>query len=901
MTRSRAAVLWWVTVSVLVACGPGVNRELDPSEGQPGVYTPNPSPLPEDVIADFVAVDAKQVRLRVLGRRFTATSVINLQGQSLETTFVSDTELVAVAPTAGILWNRDYLAVTTPGPGGGRVRCLQPVHAPRPELLSVSPESVVSDPSAGPTRVKVTGRNFVTGGELRFRQVAYPTTVLGLDSAEAEIPASALQTTTTNEDDALYFLSPVPYPNASNRLTLLVRDPVPRLEGVWPPVLSAAASHDTADGGVFSTLTLELRGQDLRYSTRVKWNGRLLPREQAYLTSTGDLRVRLSREDLTTSEQVPVTLVTLAGEASAPFMVPVRAGPALWELNPQRMQVRTRSGQAGGTLQVVGEGFGPNAVVYWDELPLATRLDYPMDGNTLQATIPPEELEQPGIHFVRVRRDSNGNLSEPLPFRVTTEASAPVLSHLEPPVLTAGGYGVTLAVHGSGFTRDSVIHVDGSPRTTSFVGDDHLSTPLSEQELSLAGVRTVTVRTPAPGGGTSLPLLLNVDARRPVPLLRGTEAGSIAAGSADVTLTLGGEGFGPFSVVRWNGELLPLGTQCCGPTHMNVSIPASLLRTPGMARVTVSNPEPGGGTSEAFPVAIRAHDEMPLDISQHIFERREDVLRFSVSGHGFTADTRVTVGGQSVAPSSFNINGLFMEVPAEYLPTRGVAELRVTTPGQIPNAPAWLNVTGPHAPRLQGLTPAVVSVGAWTPGQQRQLGVRGAGLAPLDYSDKVEVLATTLDWSGTSHLLTRDWSTGYELAAPLTGEDVARAGRLEITASRTAEGGTTSLPALLNVVAERPVPLLTSVRPATVSVGVPGLRVRLFGEGFHPSSVIHWNGQPLSTRARWGLLQHEGEETDCLEAVVPATDLSLPGTAYITVVTPGPGGGTSQPLAVRVE
>lgn len=58
----------------------------------------------------------------------------------------------------------------------------------------------------------------------------------------------------------------------------------------------------------------------------------------------------------------------------------------------------------------------------------------------------------------------------------------------------------------------------------------------------------------------------------------------------------------PGSVVRWNGSDRP--TQFISPTQLTASIAASDLVTAGTAQVSVFNPSPGGGTSNALTFTI---------------------------------------------------------------------------------------------------------------------------------------------------------------------------------------------------------------------------------------------------------------------------------------------------------
>ncbi|MBZ4421331.1 hypothetical protein [Myxococcus sp. RHSTA-1-4] len=897
--------LWLGALCMLVACGPGVSRELErppeqppPPGGEnpsqpppPGEEDPsqpparNPAPLLSSIDSEWVDAEAKQVRLRVVGSGFLRDSVLNFKGAEVPFQLVSDTELVATLSMEGLAWSSDdLLQIRNPSPGGGAHRLLLPY--PTPVLLGISPDSALTEPGS-PLRVRLTGRNFVTGGVLRFRSEAWPVTVLDTGTAEVELPTSALATASPEDGDTVVLTAPGPRMLTTAPLRLRISDPEPRIEGVWPPTLSAtAARNTTADGGV-SDFGLSIQGRDLRSTTVVTWNGK--PVSSVFLGKDTRLAL-LPPEALATPGRASVKLESTRGLQSAPFPVPVMTGPALQSMSPPSAQAGTN----GAVLLVGGEGFGDDAVIYWNDRALDT-LPGPHGSETsLVATLPADALKLPGTNFVTVRRGTDGTASAPLAFQVVAAAPAPVTRELWPAVLPAGSDPVRLWVYGGGFTPRSVIRLDGQARYTTY-DSGTLSTWLDTSDLSTSGVRTVTVHTPGPGGGTSLPLLLKVDARRPVPMFSGLSEMSAPAGSGELSLGVWGAGLGPYSVVRWNGEVLPTGSDWATGGY-RVTVPARLLQVPGVARLTVSNPAPGGGTSEELRFVIREPGAAAIQLSPRVVEPPRDDVFLSVYGSGFTGDSYVTVDGRTVTSYLQSSTWMTARLTPEDLSTQGPLELRAMTPGEPPSAPAYLHVVGPRPPLLRGLTPGVVSVGAWAADQRRPVSLHGEGFAWFDHYSPLSDhdLATTVDWGGTPHPL-RYSATGDGFHVQLGGEDVSRPGTFLMSVSRAAEGGTSSLPALLNVVAERPVPHVTAVQPATVSAGAPALRLRISGSGFHATSVVHWNDLPLPTQA-WREPYAEG-----LEAVVPATALTQPGTAYVTVVTPEPGGGTSLPLAVWVE
>jgi hypothetical protein len=83
----------------------------------------------------------------------------------------------------------------------------------------------------------------------------------------------------------------------------------------------------------------------------------------------------------------------------------------------------------------------------------------------------------------------------------------------------------------------------------------------------------------------------------PVPVTMSTSPATATAGGAAFTLQVTGANFVPGAVVRWNGANRT--TTYVSSTQVNASITAADIASAGTASVTVFNPTPGGGTSNA--------------------------------------------------------------------------------------------------------------------------------------------------------------------------------------------------------------------------------------------------------------------------------------------------------------
>jgi hypothetical protein len=115
----------------------------------------------------------------------------------------------------------------------------------------------------------------------------------------------------------------------------------------------------------------------------------------------------------------------------------------------------------------------------------------------------------------------------------------------------------------------------------------------------------------------------------PVPFIgQPLSPGTASPGTPSLTLTVKGVGFVSGSIVQWNGQ--PLTTAFVSGQSLMAAIPPSSLATPGSFRVTVSNPGPGGGTSNSIPFEVTR--ATPSTIMFEVRTYTPDITNSLVSG-----------------------------------------------------------------------------------------------------------------------------------------------------------------------------------------------------------------------------------------------------------------------------
>jgi hypothetical protein len=898
----------WALAVVLCACGPGLSLNPDAGNGGPG-RKPDAGVSPEEIPAPVVEgspeltyadPDGETLTLTVQGQGFVPGSILRWEGQPVSTTQVSNTLLTATFPSASFrhLVTSGTVQVFAPPPGGGLSRQVD-VPLPSPVISELVPGHIAADCefTGEPIIVRVLGKNFLrTSVASLVGSLPLSTTFVSNQELTVRIERSTCYSADTRQ---LLVNTPSPWPLSSARVPFEVRNPEPRIDDVWPRVISAREPGGVDAGVDAGTLpgrdaVLTLRGTGLLrrgVGTEVRWNG---TRVFSVWSGFGGLSVVLPPDLVAASGQGELTVYNPppGGGTSSPITLSIRSGPVLHELHPAGAML----GGAGFTLEVLGEGFDGASTVYWNG---RARTTWHYSDTRLLALIPATDLTLPGPARISVV-GKDGKSAPPLGFFVSEVRPAPVVRALSPAVFTAGSGQRTLLVSGSGFVNGSRIRWNGEERPTTLVDPNTLSITLSAADLQNAGVARISVVTPGPGGGTSLPLLLHIEPHHAVPVIPSPGTLTAPAGTPGMSFSLKGYGFEPTSVILWNGLALP--TQYGGDVYppsfygevsLYASVPASLLAHPGSAEVRVFTPEPGGGLSDPVTFTVLAPGEFGVSLSPASVEVGAPELNLFVGTRGrdssLTQESVLHWGSEVLVPSSRDVSSFSVRLGKERLASAGKVEVRVFTPGVGLSAPTFFHIHPPRAPWLRTISPGVVSVGQWGETGSGAVEVLGENFIGSTYSSQYRPPDTDVLWNGTTRSLSLSGS-GYYAHIPVTGADLRTAELVQVRLSKPSAGKAESLTALLHVTQERPVPLLQGLRPAGMPVGSQSFPLRVSGPGFHAASVVHWNDEPLPTRM-------EGE---ALVATVPASALVQPGEVRVRVVTPEPGGGSSLPLLFHV-
>ncbi|MBA3947370.1 MAG: hypothetical protein H0X37_22780 [Herpetosiphonaceae bacterium] len=447
--------------------------------------------------------------------------------------------------------------------------------------------------------------------------------------------------------------------------------------------------------------------------------------------------------------------------------------PTLTSLSPSAAVV----GGPGFTLTVNGTNFISTSTVQWNGSARATHF---VNNTQLTAAITAQDIATAGTFTVTVANPApGGGPSNGLPFQVGPSNPVPTIKTLNPTSATAGGASFPLTVNGTNFVSGSLVQWNGSARPTQFVGKLKLIATISAADIATAGTATVTVLNPAPGGGTSNGISFPIVASNPVPTLTSISPTSAVPGGASFTLTVNGTNFMSTSTVQWNGSARP--TQFGSNTQLTASITAADIATAGTATVTVTNPSPGGGTSNGLPFQVAPPNPIPTikTLNPASASAGGPSFTLTVNGTNFVNGSIVQWNGSARTTQFVGKLKLTATIPAADIATAGTATVTVLNPtpgGGTSNGVPFQITGGNPVPTITTISPTSRTVG-------------GASFTLTVYGTNF-VSTSTVQWNGSARPTTFVSSTKLTAAIPST--DIAVSGTANVTVTNPAPGGGTS-------------------------------------------------------------------------------------------------------------
>lgn len=376
-------------------------------------------------------------------------------------------------------------------------------------------------------------------------------------------------------------------------------------------------------------------------------------------------------------------------------------------------------------------------------------------------------------------------------------------------------------------------------------------------------------------------------AANPVPAITSLAPNTAQAGENGFDLTVFGSGFTTASVVRWNGSNRT--TTFVSAGELTAAITPADQQAAGTFAVTVFNPAPGGGASNAVQFAVvPSPTPNPVPVAGALAPASvtagSAAFQLSVTGSGFASTAVIRWNGADRATTFVSPTELRTTIGSADVAAAGTTDVRVFNPapggGLSGSLTFTINAAPPPnpAPVATALNPSsvVAGSGAFT------LTVDGTGFIP----------ASVVRIGGADRPTT--YVSATRLQAAIAAVDILNTGTRSIAVFSPAPGGGVSAALTLTVTSptpSNPAPVLSGLGTHTVLAGSGSTMITLSGSGFIGSSQARWNGSNRQTVVN---------SSTSANITLQASDLVASGSGAITVVNAAPGGGTSEPLTVLV-
>jgi Beta-propeller repeat/Abnormal spindle-like microcephaly-assoc'd, ASPM-SPD-2-Hydin len=519
--------------------------------------------------------------------------------------------------------------------------------------------------------------------------------------------------------------------------------------------------------------------------------------------------------------------------------------------------------------------------------------------------------------------------------QATGYAGAPIpeITSVGTQLLPAGVAEADFPVQGFGFLPTSVVQVNGVPQRTTYVSETLLKATLAASSIpaNSYGELTLTVFTPAPGGGLSAPIKL-------------TEYQSILTPNS-------------FLLYEPVSKQLYASIPAASTSNPNTVLPIDPVTAAVGAPISVGN-DPGvlAASSDGayLYVALNGdHSIQRINLSTRAIERTFALPVDPTFGGlqvfdlhvvpGNSTEVAVSLQAPGVSPGAngvafFNDAGLVNWIgrsgsnPGSNSTSADIYRFVFTDPGtlwagsayeanlnQLTVSPAGIAITSTTCCSL-GINLATdgtliyTEFGlVWNPatGQLvRKYAVGGVGnpnsVIPdagsgktyfLNSFSSTDILAFDQASSAqkaalssnsfesfvvpTATQLVRWGSNGFAMRG-LDSPAGSTGGAILVFTSSTLTGGS-------NI---NPTPVAGTLAPSSAPAGDPDLALTVKGSGFVPGSTLYWNDSPRLTTV---------VSPTQLTATVYASDIATMGTSQVTVASPGNGGGFSNALPFTIS
>jgi hypothetical protein len=401
-----------------------------------------------------VAFGSPTFTLTVNGSGFLGTNVVQWDGATQPTNFISSTQLTATISSS---------LVSAIGSHNIRVKFSIAISIfsntvafsvvnPAPVLNSINPTSVTTGASG--VVLICNGTGFIPTSVIRWNGSPITTAFASSSLVSAIIPTALIP---SSASASITVQNPAPGGGTTPPQTLAIVNPVPTLTGLSP--------NNVVGGG--TGFNLQVNGTGFNSASLIRLNGVSIP---TTLVTTTQLSGVISATQSAAAVVHDVTVFNPApagGTSNVLQLTIVNPGPSINVLIPQSVS----GGGPAQTILINGSNFIPTSALAAAGFQLPVTFNSPTQ---LSVVIPPNLLESTTLLPILVVNGPPGGGS------VTTHLSVtgPAIASTSPaflPVLSPASPAVVLTVTGAGFASGDIVRINGVPRPTTFVSGTSLS------------------------------------------------------------------------------------------------------------------------------------------------------------------------------------------------------------------------------------------------------------------------------------------------------------------------------------------------------------------------------------------------------------------------------------------
>jgi uncharacterized protein (TIGR03437 family) len=348
-----------------------------------------------------------------------------------------------------------------------------------------------------------------------------------------------------------------------------------------------------------------------------------------------------------------------------------------------------------------------------------------------------------------------GKLTNPVAVLGTDAATGLIL--LNPAQVGSGRLGIGLALPpGQRFTAGArqILRITFSVTQASLGTQTPIGFASSPVPLEISDPMGLLIDQRIFTGGT-------VTINNPSPTITALNPATAFAGDVSFTLGVIGTNFVNGAVVRWGSTNLVTTFQ--SPTLLTAAVPAALIASAGTASITVVNPTPGGGTSNALTFSILNPVPTLGSLGFTTIAAGGGAGTLTVNGNGFVPGSIVFWNGRPCPTRFISRTQLIVDYAAGDIACAGI--IRVTVVSPSPGGGTSVAQTFTIAPTITSINPTVAFVG----GSAFTVTVTGTGFCE----------GTRIRVNGVAR--TSTIINNNQITTTITAADLAAAGTLQLS------------------------------------------------------------------------------------------------------------------------